>query len=112
MIEPWQVWMTDLDPIEGHEQSGMRPAVVVSSDFHIRLSLGRTVTVMPLTSTASRRSYRVPVENPHNGRISFGITEQIRTISTSRFERDRPWWVLKDQEVDQIRRAMRAMVDL
>lgn len=111
MIEPWQVWLVDLDPFEGHEQGGIRPAVVISSDFHLRLGQGRTVTVAPLTSAASRRSYRVAVTNPANNRVSFAITDQIRTISTRRFERDRPWWSLKDEEITQIRRALRGMVD-
>jgi mRNA interferase MazF len=111
VIEPWQVWLADLDPFEGHEQGGVRPVVVVSSEFHLRLMGGRMVTVMPLTSTDFRLSTRIKVSNPQNGRISYAITDQVRTVSTNRFERTAPWWTLKDGEVSKIRQALQKMVD-
>lgn len=112
MIETWQVWLADLNPAEGNEQGGIRPVVVISSASHLRVQRGRNALVSPLTSTAVRAFRdRVPVVNPHRGETSWVITEQIRFISTQRFPRDQPWWVLTDDEVRDCRRALRLSVD-
>jgi mRNA interferase MazF len=86
-IAPGQVWFVDFDPVRGHEQGRDRPALVVSSRFHLDLTAGQLVTVLPLTS----------VERPgwlHRIRIAAGggwvITEQIRTVSGHRLRRYAP----------------------
>lgn len=45
-----------LDPIEGHEQAGVRPAVVISDPSKMDLSRFPLVAVIPVT--------RTPVEGP------------------------------------------------
>ncbi len=110
MIEPWQVWLADLDPIEGHEQAGKRPVVVISSDLHLQLTGGRMVTVTPVTSAPQRRAYRVPITN-YKGDTNWVLTDQIRTISSSRFLRNAPWWILSQDEIEDVVLALRSMVD-
>lgn len=110
MIEPWQVWLADLDATEGHAQAGARPCLVVSSDFHLRAISGRMATVVPITSSQRDLRSRVPIENPE-GEINWVVTEQLRTIPTFRFVRDKPWWRLSSSEVDEVRRAMQFMVE-
>ena len=44
-----EIWMVDLDPTRGHEQAGMRPALVVSTDI-FNASPAEMVTVLPTTS--------------------------------------------------------------
>lgn len=110
MIEAWQVWLVDFDPVEGHEQAGKRPAVVVSSEFHLQVTGGRMVTVAPLTSSDRRTLYRPSVLN-HQGERNWVLVDQIRTVSTSRFIRATPWWVLKDDEVRRVVHSLRNMVD-
>ena len=77
-IEPGQVWFVDFDPVRGREQDKDRPALVVSSRFHLDLTANQLVSVLPLTS----------VERPgwvHRIRVGSGaswvITEQVRTVS-------------------------------
>ena len=89
MIEPWQVWLVDFDPVEGHDQAGTRPAVVVSSEFHLQVSGGRVVTVVPLTGSDRRSMFRPTVLN-HNGDRTWVIVDQIRSVATSRFVRSTP----------------------
>lgn len=49
-IEPGSVWFCDFGPVRGREQGKDRPAVVVSSTFHLDLTDRALVTVLPLTS--------------------------------------------------------------
>jgi mRNA interferase MazF len=110
VIEPWQVWLADLDPVEGHEQGGVRPVVIISSVSHLRSQQGRSVLVTPVTSRDKRVRNHIPILNP-KGDTNFVMTEQIRYVSTSRFLRSEPWWTLNDPEIIQVRRMLRVMVD-
>ncbi len=40
-IEPGHVWFVDFDPVRGREQGEDRPALVVSSRFHLDLAVDR-----------------------------------------------------------------------
>lgn len=102
-IQPGSVWFCDFEPVRGREQGPDRPALVVSSDFHLRLTAGGLVTVLPLTT----------VERPnwlHRVRVSDGegwvITEQIRTLSIDRFRRPAPEISLSPAELEEVRRIL------
>lgn len=110
MIEPWQVWLADLDPVEGHEQAGQRPVVIVSSALHLRGMQGRMATVAPITSKYRAAHNRVEIRNP-KGQPNWVITEQLRTVDTRRFARSTPWWTLSDPEIADVRHSLRYMVD-
>jgi mRNA interferase MazF len=112
VIEPWQVWLADLDPTVEHGQGAVRPVLVISSAFHLRINVGRTVTVTPMTNRLRNLSYRVPVQNPHRQETTYVVTDQVRTISTLRFRYTEPWWTLNDGEISEVRRSLINMVDL
>jgi mRNA interferase MazF len=104
-LEPGQVWFVDLDPVRGHEQGKDRPALVVSSRFHLDLTAGRLVTVLPLTSVERPGwLHRVPIG------AGWVITEQIRTISVERFRRHAPEIALSDEEMNEVRRVLAQML--
>lgn len=102
-IAPGQVWFVDFDPVRGREQGRDRPALVVSSQFHLDLTLGHLISVLPLTSV-ERRGW------VHRVHVSSGggwvITEQIRTVSADRFRRYAPEVALSDGELDNVRRVL------
>ncbi|SFF50879.1 type II toxin-antitoxin system PemK/MazF family toxin [Blastococcus tunisiensis] len=81
------VWV-DLDPTAGREQRGTRPALVVSSTDYLS-SVRDLAIVVPLTSVDRRWPHHVLVEGERTGlaRSSFAMTEQPRTISTTRIAR-------------------------
>lgn len=110
MIEPWQVWLADLDPTEGHEQAGQRPVVIISSELHLQGMQGRMATVVPVTSKFRRAHNRVEIRNP-KGQANWVITEQIRTIDTRRFVRLNPWWTLAEHEIADVRASLRYLLD-
>ena len=101
-IEPGQVWFVDFDPVRGREQGNDRPAVVVSSRFHLQLTASRLISVLPMTT----------VERPgwvHRVRVGSGgwiITEQIRTVSADRFRRYAPEITLSPEELVQVRHVL------
>jgi len=105
-IEPGQVWFVDFDPVRGREQGKDRPAVVVSSRFHLDLTARHLVSVLPLTSV--ERAGWV-----HRVRVGSGgwvITEQVRTISADRFRRYAPEITLSADELNEVRHVLAQML--
>ena len=80
-----EVWLADFDPVEGHEQAGRRPALVLSADG-FNASPAELVTVLPITSKARALRTRITVTPPEGGLSveSYVIGEQTRTISSRR----------------------------
>jgi mRNA interferase MazF len=106
-IEPGQVWFVDFDPARGHEQGKDRPALVVSSQFHLDLTMSRLVTVLPLTSVERRGwLHRIQVASGSG----WVITEQIRTVSADRFRRLASEISLSQHELDHVRNALAQML--
>ena len=82
------VYEVDLDPVEGCEQAGRRPLLVLSIGAMNR-SAARLVIGVPLTTTDWSNAMHVRIEPPHGGlaRASFAMPEMIRSISTRRLRR-------------------------
>jgi len=111
-IEPWQVWRVDLEPVAGREQGRSRPAVVVSSVFHLRLVRGELLNVLPLT-TVERVGWlhRIEVSLPGH-KTGWAITEQVRTISATRLTGTKPIGQLDKDQIVAIRSVLSKMLDL
>lgn len=106
-IEPGQVWFVDFEPVRGREQGKDRPALVVSSRFHLDVTLGHLACVLPLTSVERRGwVHRVPVASGGG----WVITEQIRTVSVERFRRYAPEIRLSDAELADVRDVLTQML--
>lgn len=103
------MWFCDFDPVRGREQGRDRPALVVSSAFHLRLTGGALVSVLPLTSVERPGwLHRVPVA----GAGGWVITEQVRTIAVQRFRRPAPEITLSDDELGQVQRVLAKMLHI
>ena len=85
--EPAQrdVWFADLDPVEGHEQGGRRPVVVLSVDAIAQLKLA---VVVPLSTTDRGWPLHLPIDPPEAAlrERSYAMPEMVRSIATSRLE--------------------------
>lgn len=75
-----EIWLTRLDPTEGHEIQKTRPCLVVSPDPMNRF-LG-TVIVMPMTSGSKLTRFRV--ETQFQGKPGLLLGDQIRSVAKSR----------------------------
>ena len=81
-----EVWLTDFEPVRGHEQGRQRPALIVSTD---QFSNGPAtlVVVVPFTTVErTRMPLRVRVDPPEGGlsQSSWAICEAVRSISKNR----------------------------
>jgi mRNA interferase MazF len=83
--ERGQVVYGDLGPTVGHEQSGIRPVLIVSENRFNASS--QTIIAMPLTSQPQRAPYPFAFElGPFlpDGSISWVKPSQVRTLSVDR----------------------------
>ncbi len=80
--------MVDPDFVQGNEQSGWRPALVVSDD-RMNHGPGGLSLVVPITSTMRRLASHVVLTPPEGGltRESDLMCEQLRALSLARFRR-------------------------
>ncbi len=82
------VWLLNLDPTTGREQSGTRPALVVSADG-FNSGLAGLVIVCPITIRHKNIRSHVEVEPPEAGLTlrSFVKCEDVRSVSKERLIR-------------------------
>lgn len=106
-VEPGQVWFVDFAPVRGREPGKDRPALVVSSSFHLSVTMGQLVTVLPLTS-AERAGWTHRVQIANGG--GWVITEQVRTVSAHRFRRHAPEITPTADEFAEVRRILAQML--
>jgi mRNA interferase MazF len=87
MAEPFRgdVWNVDLNPTRGREQSGHRPALIVSHD-RFNKSVADLVVVVPITSTERGIPLHVRIAPPEGGlrNVSFAKCEDVRSVSKER----------------------------
>jgi len=80
------IWSVSFDPTLGREQSGTRPALVLSVD-KFNHGPADLVVVLSITSKDKRQPIHVPVTPPEGGLklTSFVKCEDIRSVSRQRF---------------------------
>lgn len=81
-----EIWLLDLDPTRGHEQSGRRPCAVISVDPFNHGPAG-LVIIVPITTRLRAIASYVEVNPPEGGLTarSFIKCEEIRSASKERF---------------------------
>lgn len=85
-VQRGEIWWADLDPVQGQEQGGKRPVLVLSNNiFNTRSG---TVIVVPVTSQEPRAGYPLTLELtetelPKRSWVKMG---QIRTLAVSRLD--------------------------
>jgi mRNA interferase MazF len=88
----WHIFLARLDPIEGSEQAGTRPVLVVSREAMNRAL--PAVNVVPLTSRKSTTDEIYPNEvllpqgTAGLAVDSIALTYQVRTLDKRRLSRD------------------------
>lgn len=76
------VWVY-LDPAEGREQGGRRPAVVVSAREYLQ-TVDTLAILVPITAVNRGWPNHVPILGGGLDRESWAMTEQVRTVSRRR----------------------------
>ena len=80
-----EVWQVNLNPTQGHEQSGIRPALIVSEDT-FNNGPADLVIVVQITSVGKGIPFHVEIKPPEGGLTmrSFIKCEEIRCVSKQR----------------------------
>lgn len=105
------VWRVNLNPTRGHEQAGIRPALVVSENT-FNHGPAELVIVLPITSTARGISFHVQVKPPEGGLTSvcYIKCEEPRCISKQRLI-DR-LGSIKEQTLEAVEDRLKIVLDL
>lgn len=79
-----QIRWADLNPVQGHEQAGRRPVLVISSS--ISNARSQLAIILPITSSPPRVGfpYALPITSVSMPKPSWLLTRQIRTVAASR----------------------------
>jgi mRNA interferase MazF len=80
-----EIWLADLNPATGHEQSGRRPVLIISDNIY-NSGFSGLVVVIPLTKTHRGIPLHVKIEPPDGGvkTSSSILCDAVRSISRSR----------------------------
>jgi mRNA interferase MazF len=88
VVKRGEVYLADLNPVQGSEQGGIRPVLVIQNDVGNRYS--PTVIIAAITAKISKAKLptHVEIKKDEVGLIkdSVILLEQIRTIDKERLE--------------------------
>ena len=106
-----EVWLVDFGDPVGREQSGTRPAIVVSAD-PLNDSPAGVVVVVPTTTTFRDLPSHIEIDPDGSGLddVSYGRCEDIKSVSERRLIGR--LGVVSDEVMFQIGRALRFLLDL
>jgi len=108
-IQRGAVFNINFSPRRGHEQEGLRPAIVIQADIYCPLS---TILVIPTSTRAYKEiDFHVPVTI--QGIRTCALIEQLTTVDKSRRIKEGNYLgILTIQEVEKIDDILRIFVGL
>lgn len=106
-----ELWLVDFGDPVGREQSGRRPAVVVSAD-RLNQSRAGVVIVVPTTTTHRGLASHVEIEPERSGldEVSYVKCEDVKSISEQRLIAR--LGVVSDAVTFEITRILRFLLDI
>jgi mRNA interferase MazF len=105
------LWLVNLIPTRGHEQAGVRPAVVVSVDQFNHGPAG-LVVVLPLTTRFGGIPVHVPIEPPVGSirQRSFIKREDVHSVAQERLVEC--WGIVSDRTMAAVADRLRILLGL
>jgi mRNA interferase MazF len=84
-IRRGEVWLADLGPTRGREQTGERPVLIISTN-PFNQGRSRLVVAIPFTTRQRGLPIHVEVRPPDGGLrdVSFAMCEQVRSLAVDR----------------------------
>jgi mRNA interferase MazF len=113
-----EVWLVDFGDPVGREQSGRRPAVVVSADS-LNESRAGVVVVVPITTTYRGLPSHIEIDRGNSGldrgnsgldEVSYAKCEDVKSVSEQRLIGR--LGVVGDEVMFQAARTLRFLLDL
>jgi mRNA interferase MazF len=106
------VWLADLEPTRGREQSGERPVLIITPDA---ISQGPADLVVAVPFTTRRRGIptHVEVRPPDGGLrdVSFAMCEQVRSLAVERLG-PRPFGSVPATVLNAVENRLRLLLGL
>lgn len=113
-IRRGEIYFVDLNPIQGREQSGKRPVLVLSNNTINELPLVVTVVVGTKGDRVTQNyptNVRVPAQESGLPLETVFLCFQIRSLDARRFPK-RPAGKMSDEMLGQVEEAVRYCLDL
>ena len=106
-----EIWLADLRPTRGREQTGRRPVLVLSVDF-FNAGPADLIVVLPLTSTQRDIPLHVKVSKGDGGTKNDCVIlcEAIRSVSKERLISR--WGMLSQEVMAEVEDRLRILLDL
>jgi mRNA interferase MazF len=106
-----EVWLLDFGEPVGREQSGRRPAVVISADS-LNESRAGIVVVIPLTTTYRGLPSHIEIDRGDSGldEVSYAKCEDLKSVSEQRLIGR--LGVVGDDVTVRLARTLRFLLDL
>ncbi len=106
-----EVWLLNLDPTQGREQAGTRPALIVSVNA-FNHGPAELVVVVPITPKAKGIPIHVLIQPPEGGlkQVSFVKCEDVRSVSASRLVQQ--WGRISAGTMKQVEERLRMLLGL
>ena len=106
-----EVWLVDFGDPVGREQSGRRPAVVVSADS-LNESRAGVIVVVPITTAHRGLPSHIEIDRDGSGldEVSYAKCEDVKSVSEQRLISR--LGVAGDEVMFQTARAVRFLLDL
>jgi mRNA interferase MazF len=110
-VRTGEIWIAQLDPTIGHEQSGRRPVVIVSSNGLHSLPIDMVV-VVPLTGQDRGLITQPRISSDESGlsRVTFARPEDVRAVDARRLQRR--LGRVSPTELAEIRKVLRYFLNL
>jgi len=106
-----EIWRIDLNPTRGHEQKGVRPALIVSVD-QFNHGPADLVIVIPITKTARGIPFHVSIQPSEGGLVvaSFAKCEDVRSVSKDRLKSR--MGIVSKATMEKVKDRLRILMDL
>jgi mRNA interferase MazF len=107
-----EIWQANLDQIRGHEQAGVRPVLIVSTNL-FNHGPSRLVLCLPLTRADRRIPVHVAIDPPEGGVSgrSYILCDAIRSISIDRLGAS-PWGAVSLSTMRRVEDNLRILLEL
>jgi mRNA interferase MazF len=106
-----EIWLVDFGEPIGREQSGRRPAVIVSAD-PLNESRAGIIVVVPITTAYRELPSHIEIDQASSGldEVSYAKCEDVKSISEQRLISR--LGTVSDDVMFQAARALRFLLDL
>jgi mRNA interferase MazF len=104
--------LVDLDPMHGHEQAGVRPAIVISNPEVAAEQRYPLICVVPITGTTGEGALYPRLASGSGGlrKASWALIDQLRSVDKRRIQR--VYGVVSKSELASIEQGLALFLSL